>query len=791
VLADARVHWFGVRHYSVACAVQVDRLIRETRPAAVLVEAPDDAQPLVPWVVHPDTEPPITLLSSYVDKKNRFGANGRLSPGADVPARYRGWWPLVRYCPEYTALRAGADVGAELRLIDAPLIATIAHEQLPRHRTSKAIGDRRRAEAHWFDTVARRQGHPTWDAWWEARIETPGLELTTERFQRTILTFTAFARELGGDGAALETDGTLLREQHMRWHIDAALRAHPDRPIVVVTGAFHTVELPWTKRKRAKAPRDAGRHTLLTAHSYRALARLYDQNRLPAWSRAVWEAHAAGAERPWDEAALQMLAVMRRAASDDGAPVSPADTQAAWVAARGLSRLRGAAQCTVDDVLDAVRSTFVKGDMALHGPAVLAAAHRVLVGDATGTVAAGAGQLPLRDDFIALARSHRIDTSGATKTVRCDIGRKPAHRHRSAFLHRCEALELPLFVPLQTTRRDAEAHHFKGPDPIAGRDLHLLGETWGIRWTEGVDDRLLEMSDRGTSLEEVAGSLIADTLATVTDDAAVAVRALLRCARMRLADRFDDALATVDAVVQADGSPTRLVRALTDFVLLHSYREGVGASDGRLAASIVHLYTRTALALPPLRYTPDDQVLEVVEHLQTLARLATTFEAVPLDTGLLVRQVRELVGPVDGRPAVRGAGFGVLHALGAVTATDVADELDRMLRGGPERIRDAGVFLDGLFAVSRSVFLDDPTLLGAVERCLARLEWDAFKLLLPDLRRAFARFIPAELDQIGTRVAERIGRREPPDDGPPALGTTETVRALDDRAAAVLSQWGL
>ena len=40
----------------------------------------------------------------------------------------------------------------------------------------------------------------------------------------------------------LEADGTLLREAHMRHHIDAALKEHkadPSARIVVVTGAFH------------------------------------------------------------------------------------------------------------------------------------------------------------------------------------------------------------------------------------------------------------------------------------------------------------------------------------------------------------------------------------------------------------------------------------------------------------------------------------------------------------------------------------------------------------------------
>ena len=112
---------------------------------------------------------------------------------------------------------------------------------------------------------------------------------------------------------------------------------------------------------------------------------------------------------------------------------------------------------------------------------------------------------------------------------------------------------------------------------------------------------------------------------------------------MRLSDRFDEALATADDAIQADGSPARLITALSDFVLLHDYRAGVAASDARLARSIERLYTRAALVLPQLRLTADDKVLEVVDHLQTLARVATTFDAVPLECLFLGGYVARLL----------------------------------------------------------------------------------------------------------------------------------------------------
>jgi hypothetical protein len=52
--------------------------------------------------------------------------------------------------------------------------------------------------------------------------------------------------------------------------------------------------------------------------------------------------------------------------------------------------------------------------------------------------------------------------------------------------------------------RGGNAPHFRGPDPILGTDLHLTTETWAVQWHEEVEDRLLEVSDRGPTIADAA-----------------------------------------------------------------------------------------------------------------------------------------------------------------------------------------------------------------------------------------------------------------------------------------------
>src|SRR6476660_9830134 len=108
-LITPRVVYFPVRHHSPACAWAIRRWIREHRPRAVLVEGPDDFQPLLPHLLHEKCVPPVAIYSHY-----RVG--GKTERSDDE--RHAAYYPLAEYSPEWVALREGHAVGAELRFID-------------------------------------------------------------------------------------------------------------------------------------------------------------------------------------------------------------------------------------------------------------------------------------------------------------------------------------------------------------------------------------------------------------------------------------------------------------------------------------------------------------------------------------------------------------------------------------------------------------------------------------------------------------------------------------------------
>jgi len=260
---------------------------------------------------------------------------------------------------------------------------------------------------------------------------------------------------------------------------------------------------------------------------------------------------------------------------------------------------------------------------------------------------------------------------------------------------------------------------------------------------------------------------------------------------MMLLEVVDELLSAVEDAIIVDASFHNLVGALSNFVVLLNYREAFApAAAGRIMTTITTLFGKACLLLPMIANTPAESVRQVLDDLQTLVRVALTFEAVALDRQLLIEKLGEMVSNHDAASSLRGAGFGVLFSLGATNEREVARELDSYLLGGPDRVLQAGSFLDGLFVSSKSIFMGSPRLLRAITGVIRELDWPTFKMLLPDLRRAFTQFIPTEIDSIAVKVSEEVGLEEaPPRDEPVPEAIARIGASADEKVRRTLLEW--
>ncbi|MGW0910415.1 DUF5682 family protein [Streptomyces sp. NPDC002784] len=232
--------FLGVRHHSPACARLVSRAIATLRPAYVLVEGPADMNGRLDELLL-EHRLPVAVFSHYRD-------------AARVAT---SWAPLCDYSPEWIALREGRAAGAEVRFIDLP-----AWHPAFTGRAEGAANRYADAEARYAEATGRLCAHfsvDSVDALWDRLFEVTGPD-DADALQDRLDAYFDLVR---GDAEA--DAGDRAREEYMASWVRAAVAHAPGRPVLVVTGGFHTPALRRLSHRgdpveaKAQAPREGMR----------------------------------------------------------------------------------------------------------------------------------------------------------------------------------------------------------------------------------------------------------------------------------------------------------------------------------------------------------------------------------------------------------------------------------------------------------------------------------------------------------------------------------------------------
>lgn len=736
----ARIFFFPIRHHSPACAWHLARLIRERRPTAVLIEGPSDATPLIPLLAHPDTQAPVAIYTTYSQ-----GSPARERAPEGPATRHAAYYPLADFSPELVAVREGLAAGAAVRLIDLSFPRMLMAEKPGRRpRVSSLLEETWLKRSKVMAEACRRLGARDPDDLWDHLFETDFPSLAVEEFAERVETWCALARadHLPEELAA---EGYLAREEAMAAEI-AREASERQGLVVVVTGGFHTPalrELLGRPLRKRKTREPAGQsQVLLMRYGFPQLDRLngYASGMpAPAWYQRVWEGLQGEAD-PWEMVArlLVDLGVLSRAAPPG---VTAADEMDALGMIRRLAGFRGHPRPSREDVLDGIRSAFVKGSMDAEGSLWTSRVRLLLAGDRIGSLPPGAPVAPLVQDFQRAAREHRIDVATPLDCRReLRLYDSAPHRAVSRFFYRLVHLGVP-FARLQA-----------GPDFVLGRDLNRVIEEWVHRWSPATDVTLTEMSLYGGTLEEAAAAFIQEQADAIEGREGSAVRMatlLLSACRMGLHRAAPDLLIRTASWVAGDSSFTSLVTAARQLALLHQSREPLEAHglEGVLDAAD-EACTRACYLLPNLASTGEEAEAQVLDALNGLLAVALALGGGERRHELRRTGLLSIVGSDGSNRVVRGGAAGVLFADGDLPEEDlVATAVGLLELEGP-------AFLRGLLHTDRASLWQVPALLGGLHRVLAGMERDRFVRLLPELRMAFASLTARET----RRVAEEIVR---------------------------------
>ena len=766
-----RVVYFPVRHHSPACAWHVDRLIRELRPDAVLIEGPRDASSLIPLLTHQQTKLPVAVYTTYVERPPA-GA----PPGAPS-ARHAAYYPLCDYSPELAAVRAAGAVGAAVRFIDLTY-PEMVHAGRREQKAGSLLDEHHLRQSRFLKAACTRAGVRDPDDLWDHLYETSYRDVPAQTFVDRVLTYCALARA-GSTEEALAADGTIARERAM-----AAAVAHEKGRVVIVTGGFHTVALPTTPPGMPPAvkaaPEDAV--VVMMRYGFEQLDRLNGYAAgmpSPGFYQRLWEGQDP----------TEIYVELGRECRERRQEISVADEIAAADHCRRLARLRGHAMPSREDVLDGVRSAFVKGAIDAEGTMVMGIARQLLAGDRVGDVPPEAGLPPIVVDFRDTARRLKIDLD-RVRAGECvlDLYRRPVHREISRFFYRLKFLGVPF------------GELVRGPDFVTGKDLQRVQEAWSYHWSPEAEATLVERSLYGATLEEASAGLLDERFTEGEKHgqgrrADLAAALVLEGCRMGLHKHAPDLLRRTATLVNEDQSFPSLVRAMEELLVLHVSREPLEAHHLTGVADLAgHAYDRACYLIPALAATAEGEEPAVLGAMNAFVQAVRTLGDDDARRDLRAGRLLDLTDAAgDANSALRGGAAGLLFGDGRLGPDDLARRFRGHLLAAGDGAKAGADFLRGLLRTARSSVWQVPTLLADLHATLAALEEEQFIRHLPGLRLAFADLTPQETDRVARAVARHAGADWLDVAASAALSSEDMLRGveIERRMAASLKGDGL
>jgi hypothetical protein len=718
----ARPWLFGVRHHSPACAAALPPLLDKLAPTVVAVELPADLGPWLDWLAHPEAEAPLAIAAVSDD-------------GEDL-----GFYPFADFSPELVAVRWARTRGVPVHAIDLP---------------AKMRGGGRTGRAP-LGIAARLAG----DDSWEHLVEGPAVKAPAERVRRAALLYGWALRidAVRGDGV---DDHDLQREAFMRDALAPLVAARGAR-VAAVIGSFHAAALvpePTLWRAPAAPPRVA--RTVVSSlipYGFELLdarsgypAGICD----PAWQQRLWQA----LDDHGDVTALvaRCLVEITRGVRARGLPASVPDAHAAAELATSLAALRRLAAPGRRELVEAVQSALVQGELFGRGRVVARAMQDVLVGARRGALAGGTPRSGLGPHVAALLAAVRLPYAQMTEPddLRLDPLRSPLDRRRHVALCRLRACGIPYGTEQEST---------------AAGGVEALTVMWRVHMTPATEAMIELAGLRGVTLRQAAaGSLRLHRVRLVGEDRATP-RALIA-----LADIAADAgLGELVGEWLAELAGPRLVEAaLPDLLALLGLIDRLAAghvvglpvdADEAVAGEIdvfaLPTVDRAAVvgaAVASVLGLAGSESLDDARSLAELVRVLDRPEHAGLGDARLTWSLGELAR--DGTPVIAGAAEVVLVLVGAQAAEQLGATIGGWLDAAVDadgRTRLAGR-LRGAIAGAGPLLEAAPVFLQALIDRVAALDDDAYLARAAALRDGFEVLSAASRRRLLLALADRLG----------------------------------
>jgi len=754
---DSPIAFFPIRHHSPACAYHVQKAIEIYKPEIVLIEGPSDTDPLLPFMA--DSHPPIAIYNSYQDKEGSHAC----------------YYPLQSFSPELVAIKTAAKKNIPIHFIDLPLgsLVSDARTQEKEATTKSWYDDYYLQRSQYIQALCEKENCRSHNELWEKLFEMPALSLSTEQFIKNLLTFCYYSR-VGYPAELQREEQNIIREHYMAENILKHQKKYTR--ILAITGGFHTaalMELTTTAKIQKIKPLEGNAY--LIPYSYEECDQLsgYESGMPhPSYYHDLYSRMIAGEEDFFHTTTLTYIAKLAKALRKNKEPISLSEEAAAFSMGLGLASLRDKPQPGVYEYLDGVQSAFVKGELNLATSFIMKEALKLLQGEKIGTVAATAPVPPIVVDFLATAKSFKMNTATtALKTITLDIVSKPRHRRQSIFLHRLAFLDNPY------------GKKTYGPDYENRTGTKLIREKWEYTYTAHVTSALIEKSHMGGTIEDACTSVLAEQIKNHCHSSEDAADLLLKVGLMALIESVKLIHLVQDNIGQ-DNSFISLANCFKSLVFLQGIEHILRLNQlASITQAKDEALSRIIPMIPTLTAADEKEDYNLAQQIKTLYQ-PTNEPFIDALTDFCQKQ--------NIPPTLDGAATGLLYNAAHLSLDDVRHRTNAYLKGSAVVL--TGRFLRGIFLTAKDIIFHDKDFLQGLNNTIATIPYEEFLQLLPDLRLAFTFFTPREIDRIGKNILIMLGIKTPPESitSLPQINETDlkTLKSIDEQAANFLKEMG-
>ncbi|MCI8541736.1 MAG: ChaN family lipoprotein [Lachnospiraceae bacterium] len=746
----AEIILLPVRHHSPACAFHVNRTIEEIRPAVILVEGPDNADALIPVMVHEETKAPFAIYYSYHDQ------SGRIS---EEKAHYKCYYPFLDYSPELAALRAGNRLGIRTAFIDLPYGDILAASREGRgllkaeEEKSNYNDDYLLSRNEYLLKLCERTGLRSFDEFWEKYFELNGMQKENVRWFGNLLVYCGLARE-NTPRESMEEDGCLAREAYMAERIreHAKRLAGTEGKVLVVTGGFHTPGLKALlageeeRKKHDKVPeKDQGVYLMpYSMEAADALNGYASGMPFTGFYQKIWD-RTNESGTPCEDAVLDMIVAAGKETRRKEGYLSTYDEICACAMARGLAGLRGKQEPGAYELLDAVLSSFVKGEYNLASDTPMRILRRMMTGNAVGALCRQADVPPIIYDFQEECRRFGLKINSTLETeVTLSIFSNPKHRRESMFFNRM------LYLNTAFVRK------IKGPNLQLKKDRNLMREIWKYKWSSQVNAALIEVSVYGATLEEAVISLVKEELKKELG-ARESALLLTRVFEMGLKDQTEPVFVRVHELLLQDTDFYSVAEALKSLMMMEELESLYGS---RLDfGELIAIGCRKLIGLlPAMARIKDEDLDSCMNALKLLYRVTGRESMAGQERSDYFSVLEKMTRDGEINAGLNGCVHGILYGSGREAADEIEMVCKGYLGGTKEQLFSTAQFFRGLFFTARDLVFIGEQFVRMLDGFYGTVSEEEFMELLPKLRMAFAYFTPREIDRIAAMAAGLHGK---------------------------------